>query len=157
VTQLQLLAGWAKREHTFFTSRDSSGANGRITALWQPLGKVHLTAMAWREFRAVESDLVNNSLNKGASLSGTWDVTAKIRADAQYRHEKRDFSEATGIVLPGGANDTTRYAGAGLTYLPQSFLQLNASLYHEKRTGSPLVGTGSYKANGASLSLTAQF
>ena len=157
VTQVQLLAGWARREHSFYNNRDSSGANGRVTVQWMPLGRVHLTTMAWREFRAVESDLINNSLNKGASVSGTWDITAKIRADAQYRHEKRDFNQATGVVLPFDANDTTRNASAGLTYIPQSFLQLNASLYHEKRSGSSLISTGSYRANGASLSLTAQF
>lgn len=157
ITQVQLLAGWAKREHIFFANRDASGANGRVNVTWQPLGRVQFKASGWREFMAVESNLVTNSLNKGASLAATWDLAAKVKVDGQLRREKRGFNEAAGIVFPGDASDTTRYSSLGLTYNPQSFLQIGASLFHENRTGSPIAGTGSYRANGATVSITAQF
>jgi len=64
VSQVQVLAGWARREHNFFASRDSSGANGRVNLTWQPLGRLRFTAAGWREFVAVESNFVNNSLNR---------------------------------------------------------------------------------------------
>ena len=157
VSQVQVLAGWAKREHKFFASRDSSGANGRINLTWQPLGRLHFTAAGWREFVAVESELVNNSLNKGTSLAASWDLAAKVKIDAQVRHEKRDFTEAADIFFTGDATDSTNSSSLGLTYVPQSFLQIGANVYHEKRAGSLLAGTGSYRANGMSVSITAQF
>jgi len=157
VTQVQALVGWAKRKHNFFTDRDSSGANGRATVIWRPLGLVKFTGIVWREFAAVESVLVNNSLNKGQSLEASWDASAKLRVDASLRHEKRDFSKLSGIVIPGSSTDVSRNVTAGVTYLPQQFVQFGISVFHEKRNGSPYIGTGDYTANGVSLTATGQF
>lgn len=157
VTQVQVLAGWAKREHNFFTNHDASGANGRVTVFWQPLGRVKFTLAGWREFAAVESTLVSSSLNKGTSLAASYDLGAKLRADASVRHERRDFNTINSIVLPGPATDSGNYATAGLTYTPLSSLQFNLSLFRETRTGSAYVGTGTYTAKGATISATGQF
>lgn len=157
VTQVQGLVGWARREHNFFVSRDSSGLNGRLNLTWSPLGKLQLNASGWREFTAIESNLINNSLNKGASVGATWSVTSKLNVTGQLRREKRDFNEADNVVLRGDASDNSRYTTLGLTYVPASFLQVGVSAFHENRSGSPVVGTGSYRANGASINITAQF
>lgn len=157
VTQVQVLAGWAKREHNFFTNHDASGANGRVTVYWQPLGRVKFTLAGWREFAAVESTLVSSSLNKGASVGATYDLGAKLRADASVRHESRDFNTINSIVLPGPASDSGTYATTGLTYAPTQHIQLNVSVFRESRSGSAYVGTGSYTAKGATVSATGQF
>ena len=106
VTQVQLLGGWVKRKNELFSGRDSSGANGRVTVNWAPLGKVRFTGSLWHEFAAVENSLITSSLNNGASLAAAWDISAKVRMDAQVRREKRDFSAASGLVLPVDVNDT---------------------------------------------------
>jgi exopolysaccharide biosynthesis operon protein EpsL len=156
-TQLQALVGWARREHNVFTDRDTSGLDGRITAMWQPLGRVKFTLAAWREFAAVESILVNNSLNKGESLGATWEATAKIKVDASVKHESRDFSEATGVVLPGDAKDSGHNLNLGLTYSALQSVQLGVSAYREVRSGNGIIDSGSYTANGMSVSITGQF
>jgi exopolysaccharide biosynthesis operon protein EpsL len=156
-TQVQVLAGWARREHKFYSQRDSNGLNGRVTAYWRPLGRVRFTLAGWREFAAVESTIVNSSLNKGASLAATWDASAKIKVDASLRSERRNFGTLNGIVLPGDPTDSLRNATVGLTYTPLSVLQLGVSAFHESRSGSPFIGSGSYRANGVSLNATAQF
>ncbi|WP_245774162.1 XrtB/PEP-CTERM-associated polysaccharide biosynthesis outer membrane protein EpsL [Rugamonas rubra] len=156
-TQLQMLVGWARREHRFFTGRDASGANGRGSVEWRPLGKLAFTVAGWREFAAVESNLVSNSFNKGGSVAAAWDISAKLRADASLRRETRDFAKINGIAFSGSSEDSIRSANLGLTYAPLPTVQLNAGLFRESRSGSPLVGTGNYSANGGSFNVSAQF
>ncbi|WP_254452107.1 XrtB/PEP-CTERM-associated polysaccharide biosynthesis outer membrane protein EpsL [Duganella vulcania] len=156
-TQLQMLVGWARREHVFFSQRNSSGANGKGNLVWRPLGKVSLTLSGWREFSAVESTFISNSFNKGVSVAAGWDISAKLRADASWRRERRQFDTINGLVLPGAIEDSTRSVNAGLTYAPMQAVQLNAGVFRESRTGSPFVGTNNYRVNGASFSVSAQF
>jgi exopolysaccharide biosynthesis operon protein EpsL len=157
ITQLQLLAGYAKRKHDTFTERDSSGLNGRVTVNWKPSVKLHFTAEAWREFAAVESVIVNNSVNKGASFNAAWDVSAKVQANAGIKREKRNFERLPGIFFNGDPSDTTRSTTLGLVYQPARKVQLSATAFHDRRSGTPLAGTGSYRAKGASLMATVQF
>ena len=157
ITQINVLAGYARRKHDEFPDRDSSGFNGRLGLTWKPRVKLRFQADAWREFAAVESTLVSNSLNRGGSLAGNWEITSKISANAAMRREKRKFEALGNFSAFGGDSDTTRNASVGLQYLPTRTIQLNLSGFREKRSGAPLVGTGSYKAKGVTLSATAQF
>lgn len=156
-TQVQLLGGWVKRKNELFSGRDSSGVNGRITVNWAPLGKVRFTGSLWHEFAAVENSLITSSLNNGASLAAAWDISAKVRMDAQLRREKRDFSAASGLVLPVDVDDTTKTASVGLTYAPRPNIQLGVSTFRDTRRGAPIINTGSYRAKGASINASIQF
>jgi len=157
ITQVQVLAGYAKRKHETFTERDTSGLNGRVTVNWNPRTKLHFTADAWREFSAVESTIVNNSINKGASVNGTWDISAKVQANAGLKRERRNFERLPYVFFNGDSSDTTRSATVGLVYQPVRKVQLSATAFRDRRTGTPLAGTGSYRANGVSLMATVQF
>lgn len=157
ITQVQLLGGWVKRKNQLFAGRDSSGANGRLTVYWAPLGKVRFTGSVWHEFAAVESSLITSSLNNGASVGATWDATAKIRVDALLRREKRDFSAVSGLDLPGDVSDTTRTASLGVTYNIRPNIQLGLNAFRDSRTGAPIINTGSYRAKGISFNASAQF
>ncbi len=157
VTQVQLLGGWARRKHNFFTERDASGLNGRGYVYWKPMSKLKFTAGAWREFAAVESTFVDSSLNKGVSLAVSYDISPKLRADASVKRERRDFSKISGLSLPGDPTDSTRTANAGLVYAPLPAVQFGVNAFHDQRNGSPFLGTGAYRANGMSVSLSAQF
>jgi len=157
ITQLTVLAGYAKRKHDQFPQRDSSGANGRVQLIWKPRVKLRFQGDAWREFSAVESVFLSNSLNRGASVSANWEITSKISANAATRREKRKFEALGNLGAFGGDSDTTRNSTVGLQYLATRNIQLNLSGFHEKRSGAPLAGTGSYKAKGVTFSATAQF
>lgn len=157
VTQLQMLVGHAKRKHDLSSTRDSSGVNGRFSVRWAPLGKVRFSADGWREFAAVESTIVSSSLNKGASVGATWDISAKLQATANVRRETREFEQLSGIVYNGDPSDRNRSATVGLVYAPKNSIQLSVSAFRERREGSPLVGTRGYQANGASFNASAQF
>lgn len=157
ITQIQMLGGWVKRKNQIFSGRDSSGANGRLVVFWAPLGKVRFTGSLWHEFAAVENSLLSSSLNNGASLASTWDVSAKVRVDGQVRREKRDFSAVSGLSLPGDVGDTTRTASLGVTYTPRPNIQLGLTAFRDSRSGAPIINTGSYRAKGISFNASAQF
>lgn len=157
ITQVQVLAGYARRKHDTFAERDTSGLNGRVTVNWRPRQKLRFTADAWREFAAVESTIVNNSVNKGASVNASWDISAKVQANAGFKREKRNFERLPYVYFNGDPSDTTRSTNVGLVYQPTRKIQLSATAFKDRRTGTPLAGTGSYKAKGISLMATMQF
>ncbi|OFA03338.1 XrtB/PEP-CTERM-associated polysaccharide biosynthesis outer membrane protein EpsL [Duganella sp. HH101] len=156
-TQFQLLGGYARRTHAALTSRDSNGPTGRATFIWSPASRLRLTFSGWRVYEAVEGNVVNNSLNKGASASASWDLSTKIMATARVQRERRDFNAASGAQLPPGASDSGNSLQAGLTYMPTVHSQISLNANRQRRTGSPLVGSGSYLANTISLNGSIQF
>lgn len=157
ITYVQVLAGYAKRKYEGSSSRDSSGANGRASVIWTPLGKVQFNADLWREFAAVESLVVSNSLNKGASIGATWSISAKVQANASMRHEKRDFEQLSTSTFIGDASDKINSSQLGLTYAPTLGSQLGVTAFREKRNGSAIAGTNDYRANGVSINASVQF
>jgi exopolysaccharide biosynthesis operon protein EpsL len=157
VTYIQVLAGYARRKYEGSSSRDSSGANGRATVTWAPLGKVKFTGELWREFAAVESVVVSNSLNKGASIGAAWDISAKVQANANVRHETRQFQQLSTSTFTGDTSDKLNSMQLGLTYAPTLGSQLGVTAFREKRNGSPIAGTNDYRANGVSINASVQF
>lgn len=156
VTQVQVLAGYVNRKSEFLPIPDASGLNGRASVRWAPSGKVKFNAEVWREFAAVESLVVSNSLNRGASIGATWSATGKIQATASVRRETRDF-ELLGTAIADAVPDRTRSAQVGLTYTPTLSSQIGLSVFNENRDGSSLVGTSSYRAKGVSINASVQF
>jgi exopolysaccharide biosynthesis operon protein EpsL len=157
ITRVRFVGGHVRRKHDSSNLLDANGTNGRLIVDWSPLGKVRFNATGWREFSAIESTLVNSSLNKGASVGAAWDASARVRLDAQLKREKRDFSAASGIALSGDTSDTTHNASLGIVYAPRAVVQLAANVFRDVRSGSAAIGTASYRANGASFSISAQF
>jgi exopolysaccharide biosynthesis operon protein EpsL len=157
VTQVQILAGYARRQHDVIAVRDSSGPNGRISVKWAPFGKLRFTAEGWREFAAVESSSVNNSLNKGMSLAATWDVSAKVQATASIRRQTRDFEPLSETSAATGLSDRTNGTSVGLMYAPMRAVQLNLTAFTDRRTGAQAIGSSDYKAKGVAANVTLQF
>lgn len=153
-SQFQMLAGWAQRKHSFFPERDTSGLNGSATMNWSMLRKLKMSAAAWRQFAAVESNLVNNSINTGVSLNATWEISAKLAATAMVRREKRDFSTLEGRLAAPNLSDTSRNASVGLTWAPTPASQLSVNAFHEVRSGN---ASTNYRANGAGINASIQF
>ena len=159
ITQVQFLGGRAQRKYAASTLRNTSGNNGRVKLDWAPLGKVRFSASAWREFAAVESAFVTNSLNKGGSLDSIWQPTAKLQLSLQLKGERRVF-EGQSVFVPVQAldmEDSTRRATLAMTHNPLQRVQLGASIFHETRSGSAALGLNSYRAKGAMLNANIRF
>lgn len=157
LTQLQFLGGRVKRKHDLSASRDVSGTNARLTAQWNPRERLRFTAVAWREFTAVESSILNYALGKGVAATATWDLTAKISVDARLRREKRDFNGLLASTLPINYEDDTRAIGAGVTYAPTRSSQLSVQYSRDTRDPSNRFFSSGYRANSVSFNASLQF
>lgn len=157
ITTVDVLAGWAKRKHAFFTERDISGVNGRATVVYTPRGKTRFTGAVWREFAPLESNVVSSSLNKGASLNVEYAATGKTRINANLRSERRKYNARVSSPVGLALGDSLRYASVGATYMATRNIQVNLTGFHESRRGGEALGLNSYKAKGVSLSVNAQF
>ena len=157
ISSVTVLAGYARRRHELMAQRDAKGFNGRVTASLNPRQKLRLNAAAWREFAAVESDLVSYSLNRGVSAGASWDATAKVRLEAAASTERRRYQGGFLSALQGDARDRLRNASLGATWSARPTLQVNASLAHQRRSGAAFLGNGSFKANTVSVSASVQF
>jgi outer membrane receptor protein involved in Fe transport len=115
------------------------------------------TGSVWRDFAPLESTAVNYTLNNGASLGAQWDATAKIRVNADVSAERRNYSASPGFNPTGDLRDSLRTGSLRATWSPRPTLQVTAGAAHQARTGSPALGTSSFKSNSVSLSASAQF
>lgn len=157
-TKLQFLGGWARRTHTFFTERDASGPNGRAVVTWTPAGKIVVTGTVWREFAAVDSTFVSNSLNKGASIAPAWNIDAKWQINGLIQSEHRDFIAVSGLEVPSALADSTRTNSLGTTYQPTQAIQMNLSFSRITRGGNAaIVNGGDFRSNNVALNVSGQF
>jgi hypothetical protein len=154
---VQALAGYARRRQPSFGNGRTSGVNGRVTALYEPSGKLAYRASVWRDFAPLESTVVSYTLNKGLSLGATWKASAKIKVDADAVHERRDYNPRSSLNVPAGLDDTLRSASIKASWAPRQRITVSAAFIHQARSGSPVLGIGDFKANTFALNASAQF
>ena len=154
---MQGLAGYARRSQPSFGAGRTSGANGRVTLLYEPAGKLAWRGALWRDFAPLESTVVSYTLNKGVSLGATWNATGKIRVEADVVRERRNYNPRAGLNLSGGLDDTLRSASIKASWAVKRKLTLSAALLHQSRSGSPVLGIGNFKANTVAVNASLQF
>lgn len=156
-TTVQALAGYVRREQASFGEGKTSGFNGRVTGIYTPRGKISYTAAAWREFAPIESSVVSYTLNRGASVGATWDVTSKVKVDASAVYEKRDYNARRAFLGSNDLTDTIRSANVRAVWQAQRKVQVIAGYAHQARSGSPVLGTGKFDANTVQVSANVLF
>ncbi|WP_229429188.1 XrtB/PEP-CTERM-associated polysaccharide biosynthesis outer membrane protein EpsL [Massilia sp. ST3] len=156
-TTLQALVGYVRREQPSFGEGKTSGVNGRVTALYQPRGKVTYSASVWREFAPIESTIVSYTLNKGAMLGATWAATGKIKVDASAIYEKRDYAARREFLGSNDLSDAIRSANLRATWQVKRKIQVQAGYSHQARSGSAVLGTSRFDANVVQVSANVLF
>jgi outer membrane receptor protein involved in Fe transport len=130
---------------------------GKVKATYQPRGKMTYNAAVWRDFAPLESTVVSYTLNKGASVGAQWDATAKIRVNADAIYERRNYNARETSASLGDIRDSIRTGSLSATWAPRPTVQVTAGLAHQSRSGSVVLGTGSFTSNSLTLSASAQF
>ena len=160
-TVLDALVGNTRRRQRSFGEGTTSGVAGRIKMTVQPHGKMIYTAAVWRDFAPLESNVVSYTLNKGASAGAQWDATAKIRVNADVVGERRSYNARSGGIsaadLSDSLRDSLRTASLRATWSPRPTVQVASGVVRQVRSGSRIVGTGSFSSNSVTLSASAQF
>jgi exopolysaccharide biosynthesis operon protein EpsL len=156
-TTIDALAGYTRREQPSFGAGKTSGVAGKINATYQPRGKTTYRAAVWRDFAPLESTLVSYTLNKGASIGAAWDATAKIKVDGDAVYERRNYNARRDFAGADNLQDSIRTISMRATWQPRPTVQVQAGLAHQERSGSVVLGTGSFKSNSVTLNANAQF
>ena len=151
---LQGTAGWVERKNDSFEERDFSGFNGRVAYHWQPTEKLGLTVNGWRLTSSVQNLTAGFSLNTGASVIPSWNITEKVKLEGEFSYETRNFNRFalfTDPILAIGRHNTLRNATLRLAYTPYLGLQLITSIYHtDISTDAPI---GGFNANGVNANI----
>jgi exopolysaccharide biosynthesis operon protein EpsL len=140
-TALNGTLGWTERRHDNFPARDFSGVTGRLSATWEPTGKMHLTVTALRDIRSLEDEVSNYVLVNSIAISPQWAVTSKIALYAALIREEREYLGDPGIVLADvqAREETLKTARIGVTYSPLRYLNLTLSYQRgDRRSNRPL-------------------
>lgn len=156
-TGFDALVGYTRRDQPSFGQGKTKGAAGKVKATYQPRGKMTYNASVWRDFAPLESTLVSYTLNKGASVGAQWDASAKVAVNADAIYEKRDYNARRVFAGSGDLRDSIRTASLRATWTPRPTIQVAAGVAHQQRTGSVVLGTGSFTSNSMTLSANAQF
>lgn len=146
-TRLQALAGYVRREQPSFGEGKTSGFNGRLNAFYTPRGKVTYDASLWREFAPIESTIVSYTLNRGASIGATWAATGKIKVEANAAYEERAYNPRDTFTDSGDLTDSLRRASLRATWQVKRKVAVSAGWQHQQRSGSRVLGLGSFDAN----------
>lgn len=155
-TNVDALVGYTRRDQPAYGSRTGS-LTGRITASYQPRGKVTYSAAAWRDFAPLESTDVSYTLNDGASVGARWDATAKIRIDASAAYVRRNYVIRTGSSGLEGSRDAIRARSLSATWSPKPTVQVKVLFAHEARSGLAALRSAAIRSNSVTLSASAQF
>lgn len=156
-TSIDTLVGRTSRSQPSYGTGRTSGLTGRIKGSWQPRGKITCNAAIWRDFAALESILVSTTLNKGVSAGAQWEATAKIKLNADVAYVRRSYEARRSFAGSGDLRDALRTGSLSTTWTPRPTVQLSAALAHQSRSGSPVLGTGSFRSNSLTLSANLQF
>jgi exopolysaccharide biosynthesis operon protein EpsL len=156
-TSIDALVGRTSRSQPSRGPGKTSGLAGRVKATWQPRGKFSYNASVWRDFAALESTLVSYTLNKGASAGAQWDATAKVKVNADAAFERRSYNARRAFAGSDDLRDALRTTSLSATWTARPNVQVSAGLAHQSRSGSLVLGTGSFKSNSVTLSANAQF
>ncbi len=170
--------GWVERKNdgniqsdgrTQFDERaqlDFSGFNARLAYTWQPTDKLGLTINGWRQTGSPQNLTASFSLNTGASIVPSWNITEKVRLEGDLSYETRNFKRlpASAVNAPDNPNspidtelalignhNTFRNAAVKLIYSPYLGLQLSATAYHSDLNSDAV--RGGFNANGVNVNL----
>lgn len=156
-SSIDALVGYTQRDQPSYGPGKVSGFAGKVNLTYQPRGKMTYTASLWRDFAPLESTLVSYTLNDGAAVGAQWDASAKIHVNADFSAERRNYSARQALGSTGDLSDSIRTASLRATWAPRPTLQVTAGMAHQASTGSPTIGTASFKSNSVTLTASAQF
>jgi len=150
-TKLHFLGGWVSRKQDAPSIRDFSGINSRVAADWSPTGKVDLTVAAFREIGAVDDLSTVYSMNHGGSIASAWQYSEKIRLVAQFKYQKRDFSQSIETGTPGSPNQNDVLRNTALTMIYNPTLHWQVQLSGIRSTRALTSTPGGFVNNGVML------
>lgn len=156
-TRLQFLGGPVQRKRAYFSSRDYTGFNARLSAIMQPTGKLSLYATLWRELGALDDLTANYALTDGVIIAPTLAISSKLKLEGSTTYQRRNYSGAQVIadLTPSDRRDNFQRTSLGLTWQVGPALSISTALAHEVRDSN--LTQFNYRTNEASLKVRYEY
>ena len=129
---------YTRRELPNLPQRDFSGPTGNLRLNWRTSGKTGLEAAALRTIGAIEDVTTNYIVTDTLSLTPYWLVTSKVRLQANYTYQTRNY-EGQPIIIPGvipERKDRLNYVGGGVIWTPTRNWQLGLNYVYSTRSSN---------------------
>jgi len=156
-TTLQFLGGPVQRRRAYFTARDYTGLNARLSGFTQPTGKLSVYATVWREIGALDDLTANYALTDGISVAPSLAISSKLKLDGMTTYQRRNYSGAQVIegLTPSDRRDAYQRTSLGLTYKAGPALSITTALNRE--TVESNLAPFNFRANGVSLKVRYEY
>lgn len=156
-SRLQFLAGPVERKRAYFTSRNYTGFNARLTGTTNPTGKLSLGASVWRELGAVDDLTADFALTDGVSFTPALAISSRLKLEGTATRQRLDYSGAQVIegLTPSNRRDKYQRTSLSLAYKAGPALSVSAALNREVRDSN--LAPFNYRSNGMSLQLRYEY
>lgn len=140
------------RQHDHFPDRDYDEMVGRIDYVWQPTGKLGLSAALRRDVAAFQNFASSYYLADGLTLQPVWQISYRTALRFRYDWESRRYE---GGIFPGlpERKDTLQSARLAFEWSPATWATWSMSVQQDKRNSNQ----NNFDFKASLLSLNAQF
>jgi exopolysaccharide biosynthesis operon protein EpsL len=136
-TILDASAGYLKRDYPNTVIGSFAGDIWRLSVQWQPTLKTQLEVAGWRQLAADLTAQSDYFVDKGGSISPTWNASEKVTLSISVSRDDRDYIGSNpGALVAQARRDAITGELANLRYIPTSAIICNFSFGHEKRSSN---------------------
>ena len=123
---------YTQRDFPNLSQRDFSGPTGIVRLDWRPTGRTGVTAIVRREIGGIEDVTANFILTTAARIAPYWRVTERIRLEAWYEYEVRDYRGAPGVAagIIQAPEDKYNFVGLNALWTPTRNWQLGLAVVY---------------------------
>lgn len=128
---------YTERRFPNLSQRDFSGPTGNIRADWRWTAKTGVAAVVRREIGGIEDVTANYILTSAVRAAPYWLVTERIRLEAFYEYQIRDYRGEPGLAILGPQReDKYNFVGVNGTWTPTRNWQLGLGLVYSNRNSN---------------------
>jgi Putative beta-barrel porin 2 len=139
-TEVELGAGYLKRDYPESAFATFSGDIWNIALSWEPTDQLQWVLKGWRRLAAYVDAESNYFVSKGVSLTPTWIATRTLKLSLTISRENHDYigSSPSAITFVSRRDKLTSARG-GLIYAPKDTLLFNLTFRHDLRDTNQAV------------------
>ncbi|HEY2781536.1 MAG TPA: outer membrane beta-barrel protein [Steroidobacteraceae bacterium] len=133
-TELDLSAGYLKRDYPESRFATFSGDIWRAAVQWEPTDQLQWVLTGWRQLAAYVDAESDYFVSNGVSIMPTWIVTQALKLSVTLSRENHDYigSSPSSIAFASRRDKLTSGQG-GLIYAPKESLIFNLTCRYDKR------------------------
>ena len=146
--------GLVSRNHQSIQERDYDGINANFKYSWSPAARFLLSLEGFRRINSTDDILASYSENTGFKVNSVWSYSEKIRLNAGFDNELRDYSGQTGLIesLSSTLKDNYSNMSLGLIYKPHRTFNFGLGYNKSLRDSNGILRD--YTSDSVSLNFT---